>query len=607
MSTSLADQLKVKKTALEKPLTLQLAVQGSRSKVNWGTMVNFKYQSINEDRYFDVTNLSNYDLILGTPWLFSHRITFGLNPARVIVGSNASLPLEGDAVTKIASRAMDISEEKIQRAREALIEYARPLCKEMEETDLPPFRAINHQIPLIDENKIYPWRPSRCPEAFRSQWVEKKNAYLKSGRWRITSARNTVPMLLIPKPGAKRGQIPELRTVFDLRARNANTVKMTSPLPDIDGMLRRVATAKYKSLLDLKNAYEQIRIIPEHVERSAVTTPDGNMVSLVVQMGDCNAPATYQALMNHIFSPYIGNFLDVYLDDIVIYSNTFEEHIKHVKTVIDVLSKEKLYLSLKKLHFLEDELQLLGRVIGTDGIRMDPAKVDSVVAWKTPTNRDLLRGFLGAVGYLTDDLATVRIPMSVLHGLTGDTVPYRWEYTHQRAFEDVKHIVEKGRNHRRVPIKYGPNEAPVFLITDGCATGIAGVICQGQNWQNAKVAAFFSAKLNSAQQNYPVHEIEMLAGVETMLRHRDILQGVHFRWITDHKGLIHLQAQKDLSGRQARWLEKLGQFAFDIVYVPGVDNVLADALSRMYSGDAAGTVRSRSEYTLLNYHAVDQV
>ena len=305
--------------------------------------------------------------------------------------------------------------------------------------------------------------------------------------------------------------------------------------------------------------------------------------------------------MNHIFSPYISRFLDVYLDDIIIYSDSFEEHIKHVKISIDVLRREWLYLSLKKLHFLEDEIRLLGRIVGKDGIRMDPAKVDSVVAWKTPTNCDLLRGFLGAVGYLADDLAAVQIPMAVLHGLTGDTVPFRWEYTHQRAFEDVKHIVEKGRHHKQVPLRYGPNVDPIFLITDGCAMGIAGVVSQGRDWRSAKVAAFFSAKLNSAQQNYPVHEIEMLAGVETMLRHHDILQGVKFKWITDHKGLMHLLMQKDLSGRQARWVEKISSFAFDIVYIPGVENVLADALSRMYSEDAPGTVRARSEYT---YHDV---
>ena len=100
--------------------------------------------------------------------------------------------------------------------------------------------------------------------------------------------------------------------------------------------------------------------MPEHIKRSVVMTPDGNMVSLVVQMGDCNAPATYQALMNHIFSPYMGRFLDVYLDDVIIYSDTLADHVQHCKLAMDVLKKETLYLSKKKLCFLPAELKLLG-------------------------------------------------------------------------------------------------------------------------------------------------------------------------------------------------------------------------------------------------------
>jgi hypothetical protein len=374
--------------------------------------------------------------------------------------------------------------------------------------------------------------------------------------------------------------------VVDLRARNDNTVKQTSPLPDPKGILRRAAAHPFRSLMDGKDAYEQIRIDSDHVDRTAVTTPDGNMVSLVVQIGDCNAPATYQALMNHIFSGYIGRFMDIYLDDIVVYSDTLADHKKYVKLIVDILSREKLYLSKNKLHFLKSELKILGRIISSGGIRMDPDKVDTVVNWKTPTNRDLLRGFLGSVGYLADDIPGVRIPMAVLHGLTGDAVSFRWGFTEQRAFEDVKTLVQTTRDHHRVPLDYKKTALPVWMVTDGCSTGVAGLVSQGEDWKTAKVAAFYSAKLNPAQQNYPVHEIEMLAGVETMLRHRDILQGARFKWITDHKGLIHLLRQKNLSGRQARWCEKISEFDFDIVYVPGTENVVADALSRMYSNDS---------------------
>ena len=195
------------------------------------------------------------------------------------------------------------------------------------------------------------------PEIFRGQWAEKRDAYLKSGWWKMTMACNTVPMLLIPKPH-KPKDAQELRTIIDLRERNKNTIKMLSPLPDIEGVLCRVASKPFWLVLDLTAAYEQIRIIPEHVECSAVTTPDKNMVSLVLQMGDCDVPATYQSLMNHIFSPYLGRFLDVYLNDIIIYSNTLKDHVKHCKLVLDMLFQEKLYLSRNKIRFIASELKL---------------------------------------------------------------------------------------------------------------------------------------------------------------------------------------------------------------------------------------------------------
>ena len=597
VSSTVVDQLKLKRTVLDKPLGLQLAVQGSRSKITASVDVNYSYQHIKNVRRFDIANLNDYDMILGTPWMYQHQVCIGLNPARIVIGSDEPLPILSGTDTKyLLGSSSFVADIGISDAQELLMAYAEPLCRNVEDTELPPFRAINHSIPLIDENKVYPWRPSRCPEVFRTQWNEKRDAYLKSGRWKVTTARNTVPMLLIPKPH-KPKNAPELRTVIDLRERNKNTVKMLSPLPDIEGVLRRVTAKPFRSVLDLTAAYEQIRIIPEHVDRSAVTTPDGNMVSLVLQMGDCNAPATYQSLMNHIFSAYLGRFLDVYLDDIIIYSDTLDDHVDHCRLVLDILRKEKLYLSKSKIRFLPDEMKLLGRIIDAQGIRMDPEKVDGVLAWKTPTNRDLLRGFIGSVGYLADDIPNIRLPLGVLSAITGNTVPFRWTYTEQRAFDEAKRLTQLSRDHRRWPVSYGVDAPQVWMVTDGCSTGIAGVVSQGPDWKTAAVAAFYSAKLNNAQRNYPVHEIEMLAGVETMLRHRDVLQGVHFKWVTDHRGLIYLLNQKSVSGRQARWLEKISSFIFEVVYAPGSENVLADALSRIYSDDAPGTERVRSEFT----------
>jgi hypothetical protein len=242
---------------------------------------------------------------------------------------------------------------------------------------------------------------------------------------------------MIPKMSSSGGK-PTLRTVFDKREQNANTHKLASPLPDIEQILREVSRHKYRSLIDGKDAYEQIRVVPEHVSRTIFTTPDGTMVSLVMQQGDCNAGATYQTLMNHIFGPYLGVFVYVYLDDIIIFSDTIKEHLKHLRIVFDILREQKLYLGASKMQFFAKELKILGHVIDDKGISMDPHKVDKVVNWKAPTIRDLLRSFIGAVGFLAPDCKGIRIPMGHLSGMTADNRQWRWDNTAQRAFDEVK-------------------------------------------------------------------------------------------------------------------------------------------------------------------------
>ncbi|OCH85403.1 hypothetical protein OBBRIDRAFT_739934, partial [Obba rivulosa] len=201
MSSKLAHQLGIKTFELEKPLPVHLAVQGSRAKINVGCSAEIKYQAIKESRYFDIVNLLNYDLILGTPFWFQHQISVRLNPTAVAVGSPIGLPIEGQQVRVLESRAADMFENEMERARLHIREYAAPICVSTSDTPLPPLRVINHTIPLIDEKKVYHWRPSKCPDALRSAWNEKRDAYIKTGRWQISNARNTSPMLLLTKPG----------------------------------------------------------------------------------------------------------------------------------------------------------------------------------------------------------------------------------------------------------------------------------------------------------------------------------------------------------------------------------------------------------------------
>ncbi|KIL61460.1 hypothetical protein M378DRAFT_187566 [Amanita muscaria Koide BX008] len=197
ISTILADQLKLKRDILAKPLTVRLAVRGSRSKITSSTNVNFQYQGINEDRRFDVSNLDNYDIILGTPFIYQHQVLVGMNPTRIVVGSDESLELCGTDVTEISSAAADIFEDDLEKVRIMLKKEAEDLCPDTATTALPPLRAINHVIPLIDDGKIYRYRLARCPEALKPLWRKKRDEYLANGRWRWASGNPSSPLMVL--------------------------------------------------------------------------------------------------------------------------------------------------------------------------------------------------------------------------------------------------------------------------------------------------------------------------------------------------------------------------------------------------------------------------
>ncbi|KAF8593033.1 hypothetical protein BDV93DRAFT_428861, partial [Ceratobasidium sp. AG-I] len=195
ISTTLVDLLKLEKERLAKPIGLQMAVSGSRSSINYSTSVNLSYQSIAEKRRLDVINLESYDMILGSPFLFQHKVTMCMNPPGVHVGSAVAEEMRGELVTTIASCATELLEDELEKGE------SRDICLTAASTPLPPLRVINHRIPLINDNKIYAWRNSRCPEALRGEWEKKFQAYLGTGRWEYATGKNTVPMLFIAKKG----------------------------------------------------------------------------------------------------------------------------------------------------------------------------------------------------------------------------------------------------------------------------------------------------------------------------------------------------------------------------------------------------------------------
>jgi hypothetical protein len=237
---------------------------------------------------------------------------------------------------------------------------------------LPPLRAINHRIPLISDSKRYHYHLPRCLDAMKPQLMEKLWQYINAGWWIPKTAPQAAPLLCIPKKSGK------LCTVVDCRQRNDNTVKDITPFPDQDQIRMDVARAKYCSKIDLSNTYEQVRIEPNDVSKTAFTMVFGTFESNVMQQGNCNAPTTFQQLMVEIFRDAIGISIHVYLNNIFVFSYMMEDHEKDLEYVFQKLQENRLFIEKAKCDLYSKNMDCLGHCIDDRGLHADADKMPCI-------------------------------------------------------------------------------------------------------------------------------------------------------------------------------------------------------------------------------------
>ncbi|GLB42649.1 putative DNA RNA polymerase [Lyophyllum shimeji] len=323
---------------------------------------------------------------------------------------------------------------------------------------LPPWREVNHEIHLIDDTKQYTYHAPRCPMSLRDEFYAKVNRYVEAKWWEPRSVKQAAPLLCIPK---KDGS---LRTPLDARQRNDNTIKDVTPLPDQEVIREDVARAKVRSKIDLTDAYEQVRIRNEDVGKTAFATIAGTYVSNIMQIGDCNAPATFQRLMTSIFRDVIGKFMHVYLDDIFIYSESIEEHESHLRIVFERLREQSLYLKWKKCELYADKVDCLGHIIDDQGIHPDADKLARIRDWRTPRNYNDVQRFVGLVNYVGSFLPDVSAYTGPLMAMTQNGTPFYWRPIHQRCFDMIKHICCSTPIIRPIQPKTGCDDGMWILI-----------------------------------------------------------------------------------------------------------------------------------------------
>ena len=308
----------------------------------------------------------------------------------------------------------------------------------------------------------------------------------------------------------------------------------------------------------------------------------GGFTSQVMIQGDMNAPATFVRVMEDPFHDELGKFILIYIDDIFIFSDSFEKHIEHVEHACRKLSDNRFYANPKKSVFFAAKLDILGHMIDDKGIHLAPEKIRSIMDWTRPNNQKELQKFNGMVNYISQFMphaATITAPLTEL---TGDA-EWMWTDLQEAAFQAVKRATEDHKVLR--PIDYD-NSDMIWLFTEASPTGMGAWIGQGPTSDTGRPASFHSRKLTCTQSIYPTHQQETLAIIEAMESFAHLLLHRHFTVVTDHESLTKLMTQKNLSRRQQRWLTHISKYDFEIEYQPRAKSFLADYLSRIHETES---------------------
>ena len=368
------------------------------------------------------------------------------------------------------------------------------------------------------------------------------------------------------------------RFCVDYRRLNEATIKDAYPVPRIDDTLDALSGARWFSTLDLASGYWQVELDESARHKSAFVVRGGLYSWKVMPFGLCNAPATFERLMERVVTGLQWETLLVYLDDVIVYGRSVLEEIQRLKEVLKRFREAGLKLKPSKCFLFKQSVGYLGHVVSRKGIATDPDKIEAVKSWPSPTNIKEVRSFLGLASYYRRYIKGFADVARPLHRLTEKARAFLWDEECEDAFQTLKDKLQQA------PILAYPNPEGDFLLdTDASGDGIGAVLSQIQEGEE-RVIAYASRTLSRPERNYCVTRRELLAVVVYLKYYKQYLYGRRITIRTDHAALRWLLNFKNPEGQVARWLEVIGGYDYTIVHRPGKKHGNADGLSRKPCG-----------------------
>lgn len=376
------------------------------------------------------------------------------------------------------------------------------------------------------------------------------------------------PMVLVKKRDGST------RFCIDFRKLNSRTKKWVFPLPNQEDILEAGSGAEYFTTLDLNSGYWQLPMDEESRQYTAFSTYDNHYEFLRMPMGLSNAAASFSKLMSTVMSGLVGQAVHIYLDDLIIMSRTWKEHIQNIANVLKKIKDANLTVKLAKCKFAFDEAEILGHVLSKDGIKPQPNKLASIERLPPPANVEEVRQVLGMTGYYRKFVPTFAAITGPMADLTRKDVPFKWTIEEQESFDQLKKALLSSK-----AIAYFRQNGPVIIKTDASRKGLAGILLQHQDGE-WRIVATTSRRVSRSEENFNVTELEGAALIEALQKFRPYVYGRRVKIIVDHCALCALAREKPLQGRLARWAIFLSSYDIEIEYKSGKQHADVDCLSR---------------------------